>query len=370
MMKKKYYSLKPILEKNALYNVIFSGRSNGKTYAVIRYALEKYFKTGEQLAILRRWEEDFVGAASARTMYESLINNGNGENDIKELSGGEYDGVEYYAGRYFLTVYDEEKGRSLRTDKVIAYAFALTQHEHYKSGSFPNITTIFFDEFITKGIYLQDEFIKFQSICSTIIRQRGNVTIFMCGNTVNQYNPYFGEMGLYNAAFMKKGSIDIYTYGESGLTCAVEYAEMPPKKKVESSKYFAFKNSKLRMITEGDWELDIYPHCPCKILPKDILFTYFVIFNNNILQCEICMCDRKLFTFVHLKSGDIKYPESDLVYSFEPSPLPNRSTNFLRPKNAIEKKILQLYLNDKYFYQSNEVGEMFTNFINNCKSKV
>ena len=28
---------------------------------------------------------------------------------------------------------------------------------------------------------------------------RKNVKIFMCGNTVNKYNPYFQEMGLKNA---------------------------------------------------------------------------------------------------------------------------------------------------------------------------
>ena len=56
--------------------------------------------------------------------------------------------------------------------------------------------TILFDEFITKGMYLTDEFMAFMNTLSTIIRQRDNVKIFMCGNTVNKFNPYFEEMGL------------------------------------------------------------------------------------------------------------------------------------------------------------------------------
>ena len=36
----KYYSLKNIQQKNATYNVIFGERSNGKTYAVLKQALE------------------------------------------------------------------------------------------------------------------------------------------------------------------------------------------------------------------------------------------------------------------------------------------------------------------------------------------
>ena len=78
----KYYSLKRILEYNATYNIIFGERSNGKTYAVLKYAFEEYMKTGHQLAIVRRWDEDFVGAQSARTCYDGLMNNGKGVNDI------------------------------------------------------------------------------------------------------------------------------------------------------------------------------------------------------------------------------------------------------------------------------------------------
>lgn len=38
--KPKFYDLKAILSKNADYNVIFGERSNGKTYAALRYGLE------------------------------------------------------------------------------------------------------------------------------------------------------------------------------------------------------------------------------------------------------------------------------------------------------------------------------------------
>ena len=60
-MKPKYYSLDNILKKNARYNMIFGERSNGKTYSVLDYAVKEYFKTGNQLAVLRRWREDFKG---------------------------------------------------------------------------------------------------------------------------------------------------------------------------------------------------------------------------------------------------------------------------------------------------------------------
>ena len=42
----KHYSLKNILQQNALYNVIFGERSNGKTFAVLHLALFGYHKDG------------------------------------------------------------------------------------------------------------------------------------------------------------------------------------------------------------------------------------------------------------------------------------------------------------------------------------
>ena len=45
MFKQKFYSLKNILSKDAQYNIIFGERSNGKTYSVLKYGLEKFCQT-------------------------------------------------------------------------------------------------------------------------------------------------------------------------------------------------------------------------------------------------------------------------------------------------------------------------------------
>ena len=60
-MRVKYYSLKTILSKDAQYNIIFGERSNGKTYSVLKYGLERYINNNEQMAIIRRWQDDFTG---------------------------------------------------------------------------------------------------------------------------------------------------------------------------------------------------------------------------------------------------------------------------------------------------------------------
>ena len=60
--KLKFYSLNKILRHDSTYNVIFGERSNGKTYSVLKYAINEFFNGhGGQLAILRRWQEDIRG---------------------------------------------------------------------------------------------------------------------------------------------------------------------------------------------------------------------------------------------------------------------------------------------------------------------
>lgn len=357
-MKKKYYSLTNILKKGAQYNVIFGERSSGKTYAVLKKALEDYTKTGAQLAIVRRWREDFTGKRGA-TMWSALESNG----EIRKVTGGKWASVYYYASRWYLSNIDEN-GKRVIDETPIAYGFSISSMEHDKSTAFPRIENVLFDEFLTRTTYLQDEFVLFMNVLSTIIRDRINVKIFMLGNTVNKYCPYFHEMGLTHVRDMQPGSIDVYRYGDSGLTVAVEYTT-PNKQGKDSDFYFAFDNPKLQMITGGAWEIDIYPHCPTKIRPKDIIFTYYIVFSGDTLECNVILQDDLYFTFIHRKTTPIK--EGELVYSPEFSPLPNHRRKITGGVDTIDKRVIQHYKMDKVFYADNEVGEIVRNYLLWCR---
>ena len=358
----KYYSLDNILKKNSVYNVIFGERSNGKTYAVLKYGIEQYFKNGGQIAIIRRWKEDITGKR-ASDMFSALNYNG----EVKKASNGEYEGIIYYAGKFYVCTY-AENGKPIYNDSdCIGYVFALSDTEHNKSISYPRITTILFDEFLTKFTYLQDEFVSFMNTVSTIIRQRTNVKIFMLGNTVNKYCPYFAEMGLTHIEKMEQGTIDLYTYGTSELTVAVEYCKSLKGSK-ENNFYFAFNNPKLNMITSGAWELNLYPHLPIKYKPKNVLFRYFIIFNDRIYQCNVIDVDGEMFTYIHNKTTDIQDYDNDLIYTLEYNHKLNYNRNIYKPINTLQKKILWFFINDKVFYQSNEVGDSINNYLKICKN--
>jgi len=364
MSKLLYYDLSPILSQNAHYSVIFGERSNGKSWALKKYGLDRYIDSGEQFAIIRRYEEDFK-TKRGQSYFDDIVDSGY----ISKRTKGKWTHVLFYTQRWFFCRYegDDKEKKRVVAETPFAYAFSLNSMEHDKSSSYPNVTTIVFEEFLTRGSYLYDEFALFTNILSTIIRQRDNVRVFMLGNTVNKYCPYFAEMGLNRIKSMKQGDIDIYKYGESALKVAVEYADSPNKKGKPSDVYFAFGSPKLDMIKTGIWEMNIYPHLPEKYIPKEVTFSYFIKFDNEMLQCEIIEKENgNIFTFVHRKTSQIKNDSRDLVYSTEYNPRPNFRRNILKPSFPFEKKISWFFINDKVFYQDNEIGEIMRNYILWC----
>ena len=364
MAKQKFYSLKPIMQQapDAYYYVIFGGRSTGKTYASLLYGLEIYAKTGKQLAIIRRWAEDFKGKRGQQ-MFDALVSNG----EITRITGGKWTGIYYYGSRWFFCKYED--GQRITDNTPCAFGFSIASMEHDKSTSYPDVVTVVFDEFLTRGAYLPDEFVLLMNCLSSIIRNRTDVKIIMLGNTVNKYCPYFKEMGLSHVKDMKAGSIDVYQYGDSGLQVAVEFTGTNKGGKA-SDRYFAFDNPRLSMITGEAWEIDIYPHCPVKYKPKEILFTYFIEFAEELLQCEIILHEDLCFTFIHRKSTELKYPEKDLIYSTNYSPRPNYRRKITKPTSEMERKIADFYVKDKIFYSDNEVGEIVRNYLIWCGKSV
>ena len=120
------------------------------------------------------------------------------------------------------------------------------------------------------------------------------------------------------------------------------------------------------MITSGKWELAIYPHLPTgyKIKSDDILFTFYVIFGNKKLGCDVIQKDGDIFIFVRPQTTELK--ENSLIYCLDYTPSMYLRKSFLNPLDKIDSKIKGLFSCNRVFYQSNDIGEIMHNYLLSC----
>lgn len=374
---KSFYSVDPILKKapDAKYYVIYGEKSNGKTFAVKSYAFKRYIEDGSQFVVIRRFAEDFKGT-NGSMFWADMERNVYSGNLIEKWSKGKFNHIQRIGNVWYCQKVDEDGNLEGTTNKMLypfAFMLSLATTEHNNTNAFPNVSTILFDEFISKSDtgYLNDEFQLFQIAISNIVRAKDDVKVFLCGNTFNRYCPYFTEMGLKHVKNQKKGSIDVYTYSNNNLKVAVEYSEFNAKSK-PSDIYFAFDNPKLKMITSGDWALNFYPHLPenFKYDRKKIITFFFIVFDEEIFQCELMHEDNDLFIYCHKKTTPIK-DDDHLVYQMEKSMKRNVRNSILipwidSPTYRFETLIKNLFIQNKVFYQDNDTGDTIANYIANC----
>lgn len=261
MTKKKpninWYSLDRILKHEVQYYMIFGERSNGKSYAVDKYMIDNFFQNGEEFALVKRYEEDIKGKYMSNLFDKSL------ENYILEKYNHH---IKFYRGTWL--VYEDGESYKINDCKVFGYAFSLSNVNRTKATSYPNVTTILFEEFmsITSDDYLNDELNLLLNLVSTVVRYRHNVKIFMLANAISKYSPYSSALGI-KLHRLKKGEIILREYkDEKGFTTkfAIERSENVNVFDNDQNKnkvvYNNFGNAGVgKMITSGEFETHSYP---------------------------------------------------------------------------------------------------------------
>lgn len=355
---KGHYDIRPLLETGGTYNLAIGEKSNGKSTAVQMVGCIIWWLYGAQSILLRTYDEDFK-QGRAQGMFNGLP-----DGFIDYLTKGKYNCVVYKNTKWWFAKRNEDDSYEYASEPFCHRVHILNCGSSFQ---FPKIKLIFFDEFITKTGDYPSLWEDFQTVLSTMIRLQMDVQIFMCGNTINAHSVFFKEMGLTNIKKQKQGTIDVYQFGDSCLI-ACEYCGNA-KAKQNNDVYWPFSNSASKMITSGAWQLNVYPHCPCEYKPKDILFTYFIIFEEQIYQCEIISTDDMDFTFIHEKSTPIQNPDEDIIFQLEEDARPNYIKNIAKPVLAIHKNILRYWQMNKVFYQDNVVGDNIQAYINFCTGK-
>lgn len=365
----KFFDVRTIIEKvpDAQFYMFIGERSNGKTYSALSYALDRFAEHGERFAYVRRLSE------STRAKYMRELFNGNAATgDVQQhMKRAGYEGIRFYSSCFFPTTVGE-KGKLVMADDPMGYTFSINTWETSKGASFPEVTTVIFDEFLTRQYYLPNEPTLFENLLSSIVRQRSNVRVLMLANTVSWTAPYFSEWGLNHVREMKQGSFDIYQTGDGARKIVVCYTEHANTK--ESDVYFNYDNPRSRMITDGVWETAMYPK-----VPDDITGwskgepSYVQSIDGWTLKLQPAVTPDGLEVLLVFDNGR-KILEPDAPYINKKYRDRIVYTDYFYPcancKLALTKhtdsysKFLQVCLREgRVFYMNNTVGENMRNYL-------
>ena len=356
-----FYSLDRIIHEDADYNLIFGERGNGKTYAMQKYAIERFLTTGEQTFLLRRWVEDVKQSNVQNFLDGNLIS------QLSDMSDGRFTTVLYRNNWFFMAKYDDKGKPILDESNRFMFVWNVNESERLKGQSFPNVTTVIYEEFISLSNqgYIPNELTLFLNILSTIIRDRVNVKIWMLGNTVNPYNPYFEHFGI-KGLDLKQGDIATKYDAKTGCKVAIEFCAKRNKGSSfgTSEKYFAFgTNSGVTdMITTGKWQIPDVPKC--KFNPRLSVYRLGVTFDDKWMIVHLMRDTNKQFLFVQAVKDHSQIGKNWLVLDLVPNPKPNYYTSFANiPQSRVSDTILDLLNNNKIWFDDNLTGSYFNNFI-------
>jgi hypothetical protein len=168
-----YFDIDKTLSHNCLFNIIIGPRGNGKTYSAKKRGIKNFIKKSEQFIYLRRRDSELQKVK--KDLFADINLNQEFEHEVK------FESNMYY--------YNEQ---------VAGYAVPLSTAYQLKSASFPRVSFIIYDEFITdtdNTNYLKNEVQAFLDFYETINRMRETKVVFLA-NAVSFVNPYTVEWNL------------------------------------------------------------------------------------------------------------------------------------------------------------------------------
>lgn len=345
------------LRQNCKYNVGVSERSTGKTtnWVLLGMVMNKMYSTIIQYI---RQDQEMVTPKFLKNFFDVIIAN----KYVEKITDGKYNSCFYTARKWY---YCKIAGGEIvdKASEHFMYCLDLDEVEIYKSSyNAPMGDLIIFDEFISKRYY-PNEFVTFIDLVKTIIRERLSPVIVMLANTTNRYHTYFQELTIQQELLGIKVN-EFFTKTTRGGTTI--FCELIGNKNIhratQNTMFFGFANPRLASITGGDWSIDNYPHIEkedCKTLNK----THYIEYNNFLVQLELCQ-NKRLGTFIKAHRANKTYPDS-IIYSIEPIQDKNHRHKF--GYNAVDGMIFLLRNRNKWYYSTNEVGNVVSSYISQAK---
>lgn len=364
---KGYYTLDNILEIDANYNIILGERSNGKSFAVKYHCIEDFFNKGLKFILLRRFDYETKGrkALAIKTYFDDV--------NIQDLKIADeykqkYDCIQIYgSGIYMAHEEETETSFKVKRDIQIGSVVDLSTSMSIKSMVGNQYGNIIYEEFITKGRYLDNEPSLLQDFVSTIARRR-KISVWLIGNTISRMCPYFNEWQLSHIPQQKQGTIDVYDMKTKDIDENGEPIDIIVKIAVELAQHATHSVSKMffgtksQAIITGAWETDEYPKLPYEYEKYDTIYAVTFCLDNMKYRCELVQS--KVETDKHMLAYVVPCrritTERIIQLDFDVSPM---ITDKFYEVTQGDKILKQLLKKHKIVYSDNLTGQEFQNIL-------
>lgn len=184
-----FWNPKETLTHNCLFNIILGNRGGGKSFGAKQWAIDNFIKKHEQFGYIRRYKEDLT-----KPMKQFFTDISIYYPDYEFKVDGD---------KFYIRVKASNEKVKWSDKDIAGYGFVLSTANNKKSVSYPNITTLIYDEFLLDNRsfqrYIPEEVICLLNLYETVARpgtQHPRCILFMLANAISITNPYFLFWGL------------------------------------------------------------------------------------------------------------------------------------------------------------------------------
>ena len=350
-----FIDVAPIVEiakrENCPYIGIIGGKGTGKTWGCVDWSLKESKNFTIPFFYARRYDKTFTAS-----IIGNLISSH--RQDIINLSGGKLNNATF-KGRTFTVSREVETETGLKKQlnaRTICYCRSLNNVETETGDDKGLITSVIYDEFLSRSGELKDEFRKLMILHNNAVRNRTDrfVPLFLLGNTMTKDSQLAEEFGFRLRDIREGVNVIRNRKGQARL---ILYYTPPTKKQAEAAETFydRFENDRINMISHGDWMIGQYPLANEKQLHQT--GANFLFFDRG-LAVRVT-----LFAFGYNSFCVIRRPrKTDAPPRFRISPIISENN-----MNRIPAAILAAVTENRYAVESSEIGEDFRDI---CKHLV
>lgn len=350
--------LRDILPYERAWNLIAGVRGSGKTTNLLLWGMCLHKTEHIQIQYIRQREKQLEPKA-VKDLFKTVTDN----HYIEKITDGEYNNVFYRGRRWYYCYIDDTGNKIAQSENPFMVSLAVDNHLNLKSVyNAPRGDFILFDEFLTTDYYLENEFEQLNDLLSTIIRLRTTAHIYLVGNLIDYYSPYFSDMDILDIIQKMDFGEHKTVENQLGTQLHIFVQEPPDKQDREKSNTLYFGWGKLNLTaitgTRGTWAFKQYPKPPKT--DYTINSRRYIRMNGKYLCLEIRLYDNKAYIVSYFDE-----PKTDkyIIYSVDSDIDYSHTVKYRNGYSDSDKMLFRLINEHRIYYTDNSAGAFLDTYL-------